>query len=103
MIFRNGWRRTRFGHFVHRFFGIHDVVGHTKKDCWCKRTKREVVGSNFLTASQTPADIEAFYRYLSVIAETCNDTSCNNPEPHRHGFACDVTCRACLSLTKREI
>lgn len=36
MIEKAGWRRTRFGHFVHRFFGIHDVVGHVKVNCWCK-------------------------------------------------------------------
>lgn len=29
------WRRTRFGHLVHWFFGIRDAVGHTKKNCWC--------------------------------------------------------------------
>lgn len=104
IVQRKGWRSTRFGHLVHRFFGIHDVVGHTKKNCWCKGTSREVtIPENFVTDSQVAADVNAFYGYVSRLNATgydCKDPSCNHDVPHKHGFACDVTCMSCRWITE---
>ncbi len=34
----------------------------------------------------------------------CNGAACEYPEPHRHGFACDVTCPCEMGTpSKREI
>lgn len=50
------------------------------------------------------ADMGAFYRYTSAIDEVdCKDSTCNYLEPHKHGFACDVTCKTCIHLTKGEV
>lgn len=42
-------------------------------------------------------DMEAYYRYVSEIV--CLNSTCKYKEPHKHGFACDVTCWTCRGLT----
>lgn len=89
------WRRGRLG----KFLGVHSPSAHARGTCWCKGTRHEIFPEQ-ITASQVLSDIEGFYRFISTLP--CRDRSCNNPNKHNHGFACDVTCVVCKDLTRSQ-
>ena len=60
-----------------------------------------------LFGMEEPYNIEEFYQFVGKIPcngndGTWGDSTCNYNEPHKHGFACDVTCWVCSDLTKTE-
>lgn len=61
-------RNWRAG-WIGRLLRIHSPSAHAAETCWCIGTKHELVIPNFMTKSQALGDMEAYYRYISEIAD----------------------------------
>lgn len=92
------WRNSWLG----RILGIHSPTAHAMEECWCRGTKRELKDPpGFATVSRVQTDIAAYLLFVNQALD-CSDSLCNYFEPHKHGFACDVTCQTCKWITAVE-
>jgi hypothetical protein len=101
----SSWRNLRVGR-IYRILRIHSPAAHFIGVCWCQPKSKRLDFSGTIPKQRSVesgvlySDAEAFYRFVSSL--NCGDHACRYPEPHKHGFACDVTCKTCKNLTKQE-